>query len=37
MGEAGLGKVTLSWNDVQNSFDDFLGYNLYRYTDKGDT
>lgn len=37
MGEAGLGKVTLSWNDVQNSFDDFLGYNLYRYTDKGYT
>lgn len=37
MGEAGLGKVTLSWNDVQNNFDDFLGYNLYRYTDKGDT
>lgn len=37
MGEAGLGKVTLSWNDVQNSFDDFLGYNLYRYTDKKDT
>lgn len=37
MGEPGLGKVTLSWNDVQNSFDDFLGYNLYRYTDKGDT
>lgn len=37
MGEAGLGKVTLSWNDVQNSFNDFLGYNLYRYTDKGDT
>lgn len=37
MGEAGLGKVTLSWNDVQNSFDDFLGYNLYRYTDNGDT
>lgn len=36
-GEAGLGKVTLSWNDAQNSFDDFLGYNLYRYTDKGDT
>lgn len=37
MGEAGLGRVTLSWSDVQNSFDDFLGYNLYRYTDKGDT
>lgn len=37
MGEAGLGKVKLSWNDVQNSFDDFLGYNLYRYTDKKDT
>lgn len=33
MGEAGLGKVTLSWEDAQNSFDDFLGYNLYRYTD----
>lgn len=37
MGEAGLGKVTLSWSDVQNSFDDFLGYNLYRYTENGDT
>ena len=37
MGEAGLGKVTLSWADAQNSFHDFLGYNLYRYTEKGDT
>ena len=37
MGEAGLGKVTLSWTDVQNSFDDFLGYNLYRYTEGSDT
>ena len=37
MGEAGLGKVTLSWTDAQNSFDDFLGYNLYRYTENGDT
>lgn len=36
IGEAGLGKVTLSWADAQNSFDDFLGYNLYRFEDPKD-
>lgn len=36
IGEAGLGKVTLSWADAQNSFEDFLGYNLYRFEDPKD-
>ena len=32
MGEAGLGRVHLTWDNTENNFDDFLGYNLYRYT-----
>ena len=32
MGEAGLGRVHLKWDNTENNFDDFLGYNLYRYT-----
>lgn len=31
-GEAGLGKVTLTWNNDENDFDDAMGFNLYRYT-----
>ena len=30
--EAGLGKVTLTWETAEEVFDDILGYNLYRFT-----
>ena len=33
MAEAGLGKVTLTWNTDEDDFEDLLGYNIYRYTD----
>lgn len=29
--EAGLGKVTLNWNNEENNFDDAMGFNVYRY------
>lgn len=29
--EAGLGKVTLTWENPEENFDDLLGYNMYRY------
>ena len=29
--EAGLGRVTLTWNNDQNDFDDAMGFNIYRY------
>lgn len=32
MGEAGLGKVTLTWNNENNDITDAMGYNVYRYT-----
>lgn len=32
MGEAGLGSVNLTWDNTENNFEDFLGYNVYRYT-----
>ena len=32
MGEAGLGKVTLTWNNENNDFDDAMGFTVYRYT-----
>ena len=32
MAEAGLGKVTLTWETDEEDFADLLGYNLYRYT-----
>lgn len=32
MGTAGLGKVSLTWDNSKNHFSDFLGYNVYRYT-----
>lgn len=35
MAEAGLGKVTLSWETDEADFADLLGYNIYRWT--GDT
>ena len=35
MAEAGLGKVTLTWETDEEDFTDLLGYNIYRWT--GDT
>ena len=32
MAEPGVGKVTLTWENPEENFDDMLGYNLYRYT-----
>ena len=32
MAEAGVGRVTLTWENPEDNFDDMLGYNLYRYT-----
>ncbi len=32
MAEAGLGKVSLTWETDEEDFADLLGYNLYRYT-----
>ena len=41
MAEAGLGKVTLTWETDEKDFEDLLGYNIYRWTDdtikSGDT
>ncbi len=37
MAEAGLGKVALTWETDEEDFEDLLGYNIYRYTDKLDT
>ena len=37
MAEAGLGKVTLTWETDEEDFADLLGYNIYRYTDKVDS
>ena len=36
MAEAGLGKVTLTWETDEEDFEDLLGYNIYRYTMNGD-
>jgi hypothetical protein len=33
MAEAGLGKVSLTWNNDENNFDDAMGFNIYRYTE----
>lgn len=30
--EPGVGKVSLTWENPEENFDDMLGYNLYRYT-----
>lgn len=32
MAEAGLGKVTLTWETDEEDFEDLLGYNMYRFT-----
>ena len=37
MAEAGLGKVTLTWETDEEDFEDLLGYNIYRYTEKLDS
>lgn len=37
MAEAGLGKVTLTWETDEEDFADLLGYNIYRWTDANDT
>lgn len=37
MAEAGLGKVSLNWYTDEEDFEDLLGYNIYRWTDKIDT
>jgi hypothetical protein len=37
MAEAGLGKVSLSWFTDEEDFEDLLGYNIYRWTDKIDS
>lgn len=29
--EPGMGKVTLTWNNDENNFDDAMGFNIYRY------
>ncbi|MBQ8454355.1 MAG: S8 family serine peptidase [Bacteroidaceae bacterium] len=33
MAETGLGKVSLTWNNDENNFDDAMGFNVYRYTE----
>lgn len=37
MAEAGLGKVTLTWETDEEDFADLLGYNIYRYTEVEDS
>lgn len=37
MAEAGLGKVTLTWETDEEDFEDLLGYNIYRYTNRLDS
>lgn len=34
--EPGLGKVTLTWETVEEDFEDIMGYNLYRFTRNAD-
>lgn len=31
MATPGIGKVDLEWNDMEVNYDDFLGFNMYRY------
>jgi subtilisin family serine protease len=37
MAEAGLGKVSLTWETDEEDFEDLLGYNIIRYTDQVDS
>ena len=37
MAEAGLGKVSLTWETDEEDFEDLLGYNIMRYTDYVDS
>lgn len=37
MAEAGLGKVSLTWETDEDDFEDLLGYNIYRYTEVEDS
>lgn len=37
MAEAGLGKVTLTWETDKEDFEDLLGYNIYRHTEVEDS
>lgn len=37
MAEAGLGKVSLTWDTDEEDFEDLLGYNIYRYTEVPDS
>lgn len=37
MAEAGLGKVSLTWETDEEDFEDLLGYNIMRYTDHVDS
>ncbi len=37
MAQAGLGKVTLTWETDEEDFEDLLGYNIYRYTETPDS
>ena len=37
MAEAGLGKVSLTWETDEEDFEDLLGYNIIRYTDHVDS
>lgn len=32
--EAGLGNVSLTWNNEHNDFEDAMGFNIYRFNDK---
>ena len=32
--EAGLGNVSLTWNNENNDFEDAMGFNIYRFSDK---
>ncbi len=35
-GEAGLGRVNLTWEDMDMNFEDILGYNMYRINPEGE-
>lgn len=37
MAEPGLGKVNLNWETRETDFDDLLGFNVYRYSEREET